>query len=239
MNHHRMMVLAGCAALALAGPARSQTLCTTVNGPCSSETTSLLEYALQGYQYVRQGLQYLTEVQTTEQEIINTLKLPDALFQDATADIQNIVNIAKQADLLANGNALFIGNLSAGYYPLPVSGIKQIIAEQNDVGNAIKTLGQVLDAQLPKLTAATTTLNALQGEALGNAGRQQTLQDHAQIQAVYGQQQQALQAIHAATAQAQHAVMLANADREAMQAAWNDQMATAYTPANLDSAPSY
>jgi hypothetical protein len=207
------------------GPAGLCTAIDPITGPqpCATVVNQILEY-------VRQGLQLEREITTAEQELIAGLTLPAALFQGAEAQIQQLTNLTRQADLLANGTGGFIGNLGAPVYPLPENGMQQLIAGSNAVANAIQTLGQVINAENPRLATAAATLSALSAESLANAGRHQTLQDQAQIQAAHAQQLQSLEAIKMADAQAQQATKLADHDRKAMADQWGNLAATAYTP---------
>jgi hypothetical protein len=222
----RKLLLAALITVGMSASVHAQiaNLCLTAKGdPCSGLIEQLAQYA-------RQLLQLEREIVTAEQEVINTLALPGALFQDATASIRQITQIARQADLLVSNTGRFIQNLSAASYPLPVNGMQQLIVHQNAVANAIQALGMVVAAESPRLEAASATLNSLQEETLGNAGRHQTLQDQAQIQAANAQQLHSLEAIKIAATQAQHATLLADNDRRAMANQWGDLAATAYTP---------
>lgn len=222
----KKLLLAAIMTVGLSAPAHAQIagLCLTAKGdPCSGLIEQLAQYA-------RQLLQLEQEIITAEQEVTNTLSLPGALFRDSTSSIRQITQIASQADLLVNNTGNFIKNLSAASYPLPVNGMQQLIAHQNAVANAIQALGMVVATESPRLEAASATLNSLQGETLGNAGRHQTLQDQAQIQAANAQQLHSLEAIKIAAAQAQHATLLADNDRRAMANQWGDLAATAYQP---------
>lgn len=213
--------------VSLAGTANAQLfgsgVCTTADGPCSGLADQLVQIA-------RQIDQLAQETITAVQEVLNTTALGGMLFQDATGDLQAITGITTGADLLANNTGLFINDLAAPAYPLPANGMQQLILHQNAVANAISTLGQVIDTENPNIAANAATIASLTVEALAAVGRQQTLQDKAQINAAHAQQLQSFEAVHMAHEQAQHAAMLANRDRQAMADAWGDLAATAYTP---------
>jgi P-type conjugative transfer protein TrbJ len=169
-------------------------------------------------------------MKTAIQEVVNTLALNGALFQDATGEIQQIVRIASQADLLLGNTGEFIGKLNAGYYPLPDNPMGQLIKEQNAIANAIQGLGQVIGVVNPQLATRATLLSAIQNESLGAAGRMQALQDANQLAATTGQDLHSLVALTVGMAQGQHATMLADRDRTAMEDAMMDQFSTNFQP---------
>jgi P-type conjugative transfer protein TrbJ len=216
--------------------AQFATLCQVIDplfgiSPCSGLSSQLLQYA-------RQAEQLEKEATTAIQEVVNTIALPGQIFQDATAPIQQIIGIAKRADLLLGNTGQFIGNLKAGYYPLPSNAMTQLVMEQNAIGNAIESLGHVIGVVNPQLASRATLLAAIQSESLGAAGRMQALQDANQLAATTGQDLHSLVALTVGMAQGQHASMLSDHDKKAMSDAWADKMATAYTPLQL-SAPGY
>lgn len=190
--------------------------------PCSGLSSQLLQYA-------RQALQLEQETTTAIQEVVNTLSLPGQIFQDAAGEIQQIVGIAKQADLLLGNTGQLIGNLNAGYYPLPDNPMTQLIMEQNAIGNAIQQLGNVIGVVNPQLASRATLLAAIQSESLGSVGRMQALQDANQLAATTGQDLHSLVALTVGMAQGQHAAMLADRDRTAMEDAAMDQFSQ-FTP---------
>lgn len=203
-------------------------LCTVLDplfgiSPCSGLSSQLLQYA-------RQALQLEQETKTAIQEVVNTLALPGQTFADATGEIQRIVMLAKQADLLLGNTGEFIGNLNAGYYPLPENAMTQLVKEQNAIGNAIQQLGNVIGVVNPQLADRATILSAIQNESLGAAGRMQALQDANQLAATTGQDLHSLVALTVGMAQGQHATMLADRDRTAMEDAMMDQLSNNYEP---------
>ena len=213
----RLGLLAASAIALLAAPEPSQAqlfggTCTTIDGPCSS-------FIEQQISYVLQGIQELHEAETALQEDINTLKLPGQLFQDASADISQILGIAKNADLLIGNTGQFITNLGGSSYPIgPLNNpMAEIVKEQNAISNAIKQLGSVLDVENPNIANKATILAALTGENMTDDGRLKALQDANQVAATTGQQLQSLETILLAMAQGQHATMLSQADRQALE----------------------
>jgi P-type conjugative transfer protein TrbJ len=191
--------------------------------PCSGLSSQLLQYA-------RQALQLEQETTTAIQEVVNTLALPGQIFNDATGEIQRVVRIAKQADLLIGNTGSFIAGLKAGYYPLPVVAMDQLIKEQNAIANAVEGLGRVIGVVNPQLADRTTILAAIQSESLGAEGRLQALQDANQLAATTGQDLHSLVVLTVAMAQGQHATMLADRDRTAMEDAAMDQFSNNYVP---------
>jgi P-type conjugative transfer protein TrbJ len=164
----RRVLLGGVAALALCGPACAQVggLCTTATGPCASLPQQLLDYA-------RQFDQLQQEIQTAEQEIINTLRLPGTVYRDLTGDIQQIQAIAQQANMLSGQMGLMVNNLSvssAGGYPIPgganFNWHQWMSNEDAAVGLTMKTAAQVLNLQPGQLSADATTLSLLNQQAL-------------------------------------------------------------------------
>lgn len=241
MKRLTLAIVAGLCSTVLSTPSHAQLfgggLCAALDpvlgvGPCSTVGTQIL-------QYVRQALQLTQEITTAEQEVINTINLPGELFSSATGTINQLVTLDRQMDLLANAPGAFIGNLSAARYPLPANGMDQVIAEQNAIAIAVQQLGRVINTQLPTLNDASATLDALEREALGTSGRQQTLQDITQTAAAHAQQQHALQAVQIADYQAHHAIMLADQDRRALNYEWANQMAANYVPLDIGGAPGY
>lgn len=228
--------------VATATPVHAQIIgagaCTTLGSDGTpSPCTSLFDQILQ---YVRQALQLVQETTTAEYEVTNTLALGGGLFNDATADLQTISNFTTAASLLEAGTGEFITKLGEPEYPLPDdTGQQQLVREQNAVSNAIEQLGNVIDHQNPLIANASAILNALQAEALLNPGRHMTQQDITQVNAAHAQWNQSHQIVTMATAQAQHAALLAQHDRTAMANRWGDLMATAYLPFDTGAAPGY
>lgn len=214
------------AVLCFASPAKAQLfggLCQTAEGPCASIPNQLVEIA--------KDIEIIVQTTITAvQEVLNTTPLGSAQFQDLTAEIQQITQIAQQADLLINNPALFINNLNAPYYPLPQNGMQQTILHSNTIGNAIQQLGNVIDTVNPSLASRATTLASLTTEALAAIGRMQNQQDTHQALVTTGQDIHALTTLQLSEAQAHHSELLAKHDRQAMADAWLDQAATVYTP---------
>jgi type IV secretion system protein TrbJ len=202
--------------LAVSSPSHAQLgTCTTIDGPCSSFLEQQISYALQ-------GVQELHEAETALQEDINTFKLPLTLFQDASGDIANLVGTVKQADLLIGNTGQFIANLSASSYPTGsfstvAAGEAEIVKEQNAIALAIKQLGTAIDVENPLLAPRATILAALNNQSLSAQGRLQALQSAQAVGATTGQQLQSMTNILMAIAQGQHATMLSQADRRAME----------------------
>lgn len=125
-----------------------------------------------------QGLQYVQEVTTAEQEVVNTIRLPETLFNDATGDIRQMTGIAATASLTAGNTGNFINNLAASSYPTGILNepMAQIVAEQNAISNAVKALGNVLNLQNPALGNNAAVLAALNNQSMTATGRLQALQ---------------------------------------------------------------
>jgi type IV secretion system protein TrbJ len=216
----RKILLASSAALALLtaplATAQAQAVVTCTN--CSTFAEQALQYLVQGYQYVLQGLQYVQEVTTAEQEVVNTIRLPETLFNDATGDIRQMTGIAATASLTAGNTGNFINNLAASSYPTGILNepMAQIVAEQNAISNAVKALGNVLNLQNPTLGNNAAVLAALNNQSMTATGRLQALQSAQGSGATTGQQLQSLQTTQLAMAQGQAATMLAEHDRLAM-----------------------
>jgi type IV secretion system protein TrbJ len=206
-----------CAVVALvsASPARAQITaagCGSPPGPCAS-------WLEQTIQYAEQAAQLIQETTTAEQEVVNTIKLPETLFQDASSEIAQITGLAKQADLLVGNTGQFITNLGASSYPTgPLNNpMAEIVKEQNAISNAIKQLGSVIDVENPLLAPRATILAAMNNQSLTAAGRLQALQAAQGVGATTGQQLHSLETILLSMAQGQHATMLSQADRQALE----------------------
>ena len=225
MHKALLAIFVALALIFSAGPSQAQFAgtCTTADGPCSRLVDQIAQYA-------RQLLQLIQETITATQEVLNTTPLGGMQFQDITAEIQQLTQIAKQADLLVGHPGDFIGNLNAPYYPLPENGMQQTIYEQNSIGNAIKQLGNVVNTVNPSLAQRAATLASLTTEALQAIGRMQNQQDTHQALVTTGQDVHALTNLTLTMAQAQHTQLLAQHDQKAMNDAWADQMATSYSP---------
>lgn len=212
---------AGVAAIGLLAaspqPAWPQAAVTCVN--CSTIAEQLLQYAQQLNQLAQ-------EVQTAQNTlnfyinaVTNTLKLPQTLFQDASADIARITSIASTASLTIGNTGNFINNLAASSYPTGIlnNPMQEIVNEQNAIANAVKALGNVLNIENPQLGNNASILAALNNQSMTAAGRMQALQAAQGVGATTGQQLQSLETIVLAMAQAAHATGLAQADRRAME----------------------
>lgn len=210
----RRFLLSTVAAIALlyGSPADAQAVCTTTDGPCASFPEQLIQYAEQAQQLIQ-------ETTTAEQEVINTIKLPQTLFQDASGEIAQIAGLAKQADLLVGNTGQFITNLGASSYPVgPLNNpMAEIVKEQNAISLAIKQLGSVIDVENPLLAPRATILAAMNNQSLTAGGRLQALQSAQSVGATTGQQLHSLETILLSMAQGQHATMLSQSDRRAME----------------------
>ena len=220
---HRLLIAAIFSA-SLSAPVSAQQAVTCVN--CSTITQQLLNYA-------RQLEQLQQQIQTAQNTlnfflnaVQNTVSLPNTVYRDLTADIQNIENIANQAQMLGGQTGVMIGNLSAttGY---PLGGIsswtQQLVNEDMAIANAMKTAAQVLNLQPAQLHNDAATLSALQSQAMSADGRQKVLQTIAGINATIGQQIGKQQGTLTAIMQALATYDTAQADRQALLDAVNQQ----------------
>jgi hypothetical protein len=199
-------------ALVSVSPARAQlATCGTPPGPCAS-------WLEQTIQYAEQAQQLIQETTTAEQEVVNTLKLPGTLFQDASGEVAQITGLAREADLLVGNTGQFIANLGASSYPIgPLNNpMAEVVKEQNAISLAIKQLGSVIDVENPLLAPRAAILAAMNSQSLTAAGRLQALQSAQGVGATTGQQLHSLETILLSMAQGQHATMLSKADRDAM-----------------------
>jgi hypothetical protein len=178
--------------------------------------------------YARQALQLEQETATAIQEVQNTILLPTTLFQDAAGQISQILDIARQADLLVGNTGQFIANLSAGSYPIgPLNNpMAEIVKEQNAVALAIKQLGNVISVENPHIASQATIVAAINDQNMTADGRLKALQASGQLAATTGQQLHGMETILLGMAQGQHATMLADQDRLAMQYKALDVMST-------------
>ncbi len=226
----RKAVIAGGATIALGcAPAQAQLfggLCTVIDplfgvSPCSGLSSQLLQYA-------RQLEQLKQEVTTAIQEVVNTVALPSQTFQDASGEISQILNIARKADLLGGNTGQFITNLSAGSYPIgPLNNpMAEIVKEQNAVALATKQLGSLIAVENPHIASQAAIVAAINDQNMTADGRLKALQASGQLAATSGQQLHGMETILLGMAQGQHATMLADQDRLAMQYKALDVMST-------------
>jgi P-type conjugative transfer protein TrbJ len=219
-------LLAGTATIGLliVAPHRGEAQAVVTCTNCSTIAQQLLGYA-------RQLLQLDQEITTATQEVTNTLKLPETLFNDATSDIRQITSLASQANLLIGNTGQFIANLGASSYPTGIlnNPMAEIVKEQNAISNAIQALGNVLNVENPNLGNNAAILAALNNQSMTSAGRMQALQAAQGVGATTGQQLQSLETILLSMAQGQHATMLSDADRRAMEDKALDVLSQ-YTP---------
>jgi hypothetical protein len=192
-----------------------------VLGPCASWQQQIWDYA-------RQALQLEQETISAVQEVQNTVRLPIVYFQDAAGQISQILDIARQADLLVGNTGQFIANLSAGSYPIdPLNNpMAEIVKEQNAVALAIQSLGNVISVENPHIASQATIVAAINDQNMTADGRLKALQASGQLAATTGQQLHGMETILLGMAQGQHATMLADQDRLAMQYKALDVMST-------------
>ena len=198
---------------------------------CNTLTQSLVSYAKQLAQYFFFIDKVKTEIYTYLNLIQNSVNLPNTVFQDATADINRLTNLANGASLLSGNTGAFIGNLSAAGYPVSVlnNPAQEIINEQNAIANAMQALGNVLNLQPSQLSNYSATFNALAQQASSSTGWQQTQQTIGHAIAATGQAIQTSQANVTTGLQAIAAYDLAQADRQAAAIAQAQQFGT-FTP---------
>lgn len=198
--------------------------CSTALGPCASLPQQLLDYA-------RQAEQLQQEVTTALQEVTNTIRLPAALFQNSAGEVSQILSLAKQADLLLGNTGQFINNLSGASYPIgPLNNpMSEIVKQQNAVALAINQLGSVIAVENPHIASQAAIVAAINDQGMTADGRLKALQASSQLAATTGQQLHGMETVLVGMAQGQHATMLADHDRQAMQDKQLDLMSN-YVP---------
>ncbi len=190
-----------------------------------------------GVQWAKNLEQQILQVQQEIQTAVNTLNfyknavqntnsLPQSVYHDVTADIQNIQGLINQATMLQGFAKQMLTNLSSPTgYPdsqLGAANWEVIVAKENQaLSLAMTQAAQAIGDQGPQLTSDAATLARLQQEAMSADGRQQTLQTIAGITATSASMTQKSQQTTAATMQALMTAQTAQADRQSLLDGWN------------------
>jgi len=221
-RHIRRLGLVSVAAIAL-GAGHSRPALAIGADYCTNCSTIVEQLLMAG----KQLEQLQQEIQTAQNTlnfyltlVKDTASLPNSVYADIQADINNIQNLANGASVIGGQTLPMVNNLSsASGYPLGniSSYFQQLVNEDQAIANAMKTAGTVLQQQQSQTTSQASAITAAQSQSQGAGGFTQAIQAGNTIAASAAQQNAGLQTSLSTAMQALLTKDTANADRRAMQ----------------------